>query len=149
MDDKLYASAIRMLAGREHSGYELKQKLQRKSYPEVEIDEVISRLITDKYLNDERFTEVFVNSKIKHGLGPVRIQLELQQRSVDESLIDAYLDFNQVEWFERAREVRSKRFGENLPMEMNEKAKQIRFLQQRGFMQQHIMNVISSNDFDD
>jgi regulatory protein len=149
MDDKLYAFAIRMLAGREHSGYELKLKLKKKAFSDSDIDEVIAQLIIDKYLNDERFTEIFVNSKIKRGLGPMRIQLELQQRSVDESLIGAYLDFNQAEWFERAREVRCKRFGENLPMEINEKAKQIRFLQQRGFMQQHIMNVISSNDFDD
>lgn len=149
MDDKIYVSAIRMLAGREHSGYELRVKLKNKGYSSSDVDDVIAQLINDKYLNDERFTEVFVNSKIKRGLGPMRIQLELQQRSIDESLIGEYLDFNQPQWFERARDVRRKRFGDDLPVEINEKAKQIRFLQQRGFMQQHIMNIISSNDFED
>ncbi len=149
MDAKIYAAAIRMLAGREHSGFELRNKLKRKSYNDNDIEEVIEHLIKDKYLNEARFAEVFVNSKIKRGVGPIKIQMELQQRSVDESLIDAYLDFNQPEWFSRASDVRSKRFGHTLPTEINEKVKQIRFLQQRGFTQQHIMSVIKSNDFED
>lgn len=149
MDDKIYASSIRMLAGREHSCFELKTKLKNKGHHAAEIEEVISQLIKDKYLNDERFAETFVLSKSKRGIGPVKIQLELEQRRVDSSLIDEYLDFNQLEWFERATEVRSKRFGETLPVDVNEKAKQIRFLQQRGFTQKQIMNVIKSNAFDD
>lgn len=149
MDAKIYAAAIRMLAGREHSGFELRNKLKRKAYPDNNIDEVITQLINDKHLNEARFTEGFISSKIKRGIGPIKIRMELQQRSVDESLIGAYLDFNQVEWFNRASEVRSKRFGTDLPTETNEKTKQMRFLQQRGFTQQHIMSVIKSNDFDD
>ena len=149
MDATIYASAIRMLAGREHSGFELRNKLKNKGYSLHDIDEVITQLVADKYLNEARFTEMFVDSKIKRGLGPIRIQMELQQRNVDESLIDEYLDFNQPEWFGRASDARRKRFGKNLPDSINEKARQIRFLQQRGFTQQHIMNVIKSNDFDD
>ncbi len=149
MDDKVYASAIRMLAGREHSCFELRNKLKNKGHANHEIDMVIEQLVKDKYLNESRFTEMFVRSKINRGVGPIKIRLELQQRSVDESLIDEYLDFNQPEWFEYAREARCKRFGENLPEDINEKAKQIRFLQQRGFTQKQIINVIKSNDFDD
>ena len=149
MDEQLYAAAIRVLAGREHSSFELRTKLKRKGYDDNSIEEVIEQLLKDKYLNEARFAEVFVNSKIKRGIGPIRIQLELQQRNVDSSLIDEYLDFEQTEWFNRASEVRSKRFGESLPVEVNDKAKQIRFLQQRGFTQQHIMSVIKSNDFED
>jgi len=148
MDANLYATAIRMLAGREHSGFELKTKLKRKGYSDDEINEVIEQLIEDKYLNEERFTEVFVNSKIKRGVGPIKIQMELQQRNVDESLIDAYLDFNQVEWINRANQVRCKKFGSALPLELNEQARQMRFLQQRGFTQQQIMKVIKNNDFE-
>ncbi len=145
MDDKIYASAIRMLAGREHSCFELKTKLKNKGHNAADIEPVIEQLLRDKYLNESRFTEIFIRSKINRGVGPIKIRLELQQRSVDESLIDEYLDFNQPEWFERAMEVRCKRFGENLPEEANEKAKQIRFLQHRGFTQNQIMNVIVSN----
>ncbi len=145
MDDKVYASAIRMLAGREHSCFELKAKLKNKGHGSADIDKVVEQLLHDKYLNDSRFAEVFIRSKVNRGVGPIKIRLELQQRSVDESLIDAYLDFNQPEWFKRAKEARCKRFGENLPDEMNEKAKQIRFLQQRGFTQKQIMSVIVSN----
>lgn len=149
MDDKIHASAIRMLAGREHSCFEIKTKLKNKGHDAADIDVVIEQLLQDKYLNESRFAEMFVRSKINRGVGPIKIRLELQQRSVDESLIDEYLDFNQPEWFERAMEVRCKRFGENLPEEVNEKAKQIRFLQQRGFTQKQIMNVIISNANDD
>ena len=149
MDDRIYASAIRMLAGREHSCFELKTKLKNKGHSAEAIEEVIIQLLKDKYLNDARFTEAFVLSKSKKGIGPVKIQWELQQRSVDSSLIDEYLDFNQPNWFEYATEVRSKRFGESLPDDVKEKAKQIRFLQQRGFTQKQIISVIKSNVFDD
>ncbi len=148
MDDKIYASAIRMLAGHEHSCFELKSKLKNKGHDAADVDTVIEQLVQDKYLNESRFTEVFIRSKSNRGVGPIKIRLELQQRSVDESIIDAYLDFNQPEWFERAMQARCKRFGENLPDELNEKEKQIRFLQQRGFTQKQIMSVIASNVFD-
>lgn len=149
MNDKIYASAIRMLAGREHSCFELRKKLSNKGHPGNDIEEIITQLLKDKYLNDARFTEMFVRSKSNKGIGPVKIHLELQQRGVDSSLIDEYLDFNQPEWFEKAMEVRCKRFGEFLPVDVNDKAKQIRFLQQRGFTQKQIINVIKSNVFDD
>jgi len=149
MDDKIYASSIRMLASREHSCFELKTKLKNKGHSTEDIEEIVARLIKDKYLDDARFAEAFVRSKSNKGIGPIKIQIELQQRSVDEALIDAYLDFNQPEWFEKASEVRCKRFGESLPVVMNDKARQIRFLQQRGFTQKQIMSVIKTNVFDD
>jgi len=149
MDAKIYAAAIRVLAGREHSGYELKTKLEKKGYAASDIDDVVEQLIKDKYLDETRFAEVFVSSKIRRGLGPIRIQLELQQRRVDESLIDEYLDFNQTQWFELASDVRCKRFGNDLPIDIKDQSKQIRFLQQRGFTQQHIMSIIKNNNFED
>ena len=149
MDDKIYATAIRMLTGREHSCFELVEKLKKKGHSSNDIDDVVAQLVNDKHLNDARFAEMFVRSKSKGGMGPIKIRLELQQRSVDSSLIDEYLDFNQIEWLESAVEVRYKRFGEVLPEDVNEKAKQIRFLQQRGFTQKQIMSVIKSNVFDD
>jgi len=149
MDEKIYAAAIRILAGREHSGYELKTKLEKKGYAASDIDDVVEQLIKDKYLDETRFAEAFVNSKIRRGLGPIRIQLELQQRRVDESLIDEYLDFNQTQWFELASDVRCKRFGNDLPVDIKDQSKQIRFLQQRGFTQQHIISIIKNNNFED
>ena len=149
MDEKIYAAAIRILAGREHSGYELKTKLEKKGYAASDIDDVVEQLTKDKYLDETRFAEVFVNSKIRRGLGPIRIQLELQQRRVDESLIDEYLDFNQTQWFELASDVRCKRFGNDLPVDIKDQSKQIRFLQQRGFTQQHIISIIKNNNFED
>jgi len=149
MDDKIYASAVRMLAGREHSRHEIKNKLLNKGHDLAAIEEVIEQCIQDKYLSETRFTETFVSSKINRGTGPIKIKMELQQRGVDESLIDEYLDFNKPEWFEHAVEVRCKRFGKQLPYDINDKAKQIRFLQQRGFTQAQIMSVLDNNPFDD
>jgi len=149
MDDKIFASAIRMLAGREHSCFEIQAKLKSKGHGSDDIEIVIEQLLQDKYLDDSRFVEMFVRSKTNRGAGPIKIRLELQQRSVDASLIDEYLDFNQPEWLERAKEVRCKRFGDDLPIEQANKAKQVRFLQQRGFTQQQITNVIINNNFDD
>jgi len=149
MDEKVYASAVKMLAGREHSRHEIKNKLLNKGYDLAAIEEVIEQCIQDKYLSESRFTEMFVSSKINRGAGPIKIKMELQQRGVDESLIDEYLDFDLSEWFERAIDARCKRFGNQLPGDINDKARQIRFLQQRGYTQKQIMSVIENNGFDD
>jgi len=52
------------------------------------------------------------------------------------------------DWFELARQVRVRKFGENLPAEFAEKARQMRFLQYRGFDAEQIQVAVSSHGDD-
>jgi regulatory protein len=126
-------SAMSYLAMREHSAYELQQKLLTK----FEAPELILRVIDDlkarDLQSDSRFSEAFVKMRMRQGKGPVRIQHELKEKRVGSELVIASVDETSSVWDELARDVRCKRFGEAPPIDHRDKAKQQRFLQYRGF----------------
>jgi len=124
---KSYALALKMLMRREHSQLELSKKLQLKGFNDVDIKHSIDLLIEQKYQSDERFSEAFIIMRYNQGKGPVIISSELKKRgneSIDLSIFD---------WFELAKEVREKKFGQNLSLDYKTQAKQKRFLKSRGF----------------
>lgn len=138
--------AMRLLATREHCTTELNRKLSRKGFEQDDIAFIIEECRQNKYLSNERFTEVFVNSRRVRGNGPTRIQKELQQLQIDADLIATYLDFSDPLWVERARQVREKKFGSSVPDEFKEKMRQARFLEYRGFSHDHIQQVLREDD---
>jgi regulatory protein len=125
------AAALRLLSRREHSCKELKQKLLARDFDHHLIDGVVSRLQVDDLLSDERFAESYVRAKMGKGAGPVRLRQELREHEVDDELIERYL--HDKNWPQLAIEVRQKRFGKALPQSYEERARQMRFLQYRGF----------------
>jgi Uncharacterized protein conserved in bacteria len=50
------------------------------------------------------------------------------------------------EWQQRASRARNKRFGHQLPTNYQDKAKQSRFLQQRGFSGEQIRHILNADD---
>ncbi|MCP4001857.1 MAG: regulatory protein RecX [Gammaproteobacteria bacterium] len=130
--------AMNLLARREHSQAELRTKLAAREYSPEEIEATVTTLVADGLLSDERFTEAYIAARTRTGQGPVRIRGELKQRGVDARVIGMYLDDVAVEWHGLACEVRSKKFGEGVPTGFKEKAKQMRFLEYRGFTSEQI-----------
>lgn len=133
--------ALRVLAIREHSCFELKCKLDKKGFDEHVIDLIINECEKYNYLNDERFTEIFINSRRAKGKGPIHIKNDLQQRQVSVDLISTYLDLSDVEWIGCATRVREKKFGKEIPEDYKEKMRQARFLEYRGFTNEQIFSV--------
>lgn len=135
-------AAMNHLARREHSALELHRKLRRRfGEHESAIDDEIARLQEENLQSDERFAEAFITSKTRQGKGPVRIAMELQQRGVAEAIVQSLLDEGDPEWFELARQVRCKRFGEAPARTPREQAKELRFLQYRGFSPEQARRV--------
>jgi len=61
---------------------------------------------------------------------------------VKEAIVEAVLDENRDSEFERAREVWQKKFGVP-PADAADKARQLRFLQSRGFTSEVIRRVVA------
>ena len=57
----------------------------------------------------------------------------MREKRVGEELIETLLDKHAPQWYENAEQVRAKRFGNPQPENYEEKARQMRFLQYRGF----------------
>ncbi len=134
--------ALSLLARREHSTRELHFKLTSRGCAESEIVAVLAELRNERLLSDERFAEAYVSSRRDRGYGPLRIAAELRERGVGDEIIAANLDSSDEEWLQHARVVREKRFGPSLPGSAAEQAKQMRFLNYRGFASEQIRRVL-------
>ncbi len=138
----LRLGAMNILARREHSRKEVRDKLQKKFDPITELlDAVLDKLVADDLLCEVRFSEAFVRWRVGKGQGSVRIRMELRERGVDGN---AVLRDCGVDWFALAGEVAYKRFGGLPAVDMKQRAKRMRFLQYRGFTGEQIR--IALND---
>lgn len=106
------------------------------------VEDVLDALTREGYLSDQRFAESFVNMRSRRGHGPIRIKNDLKQKKVAAELISDAFDACETDWFELARDVRERKYGDELPEEFKEKARQMRFLQSRGFEMQHIQYAL-------
>jgi regulatory protein len=129
------------LARREHGEQELTRKLLARGFDPAPVDAAVDTLIADGLLSDRRFVESFVSSRCQNGSGPQKIQAELRQRGIDDSLVNACLEAVDEQWLDRLRQVREKKFGADLPQSFSERNRQMRFLQQRGFTSEQIYAV--------
>lgn len=141
-----YKRAVGLLARREHSCQELRQKLAQKDEADENIIErVLEALIEQGYQSDQRFAEMVLRTRYGNGFGPIRVRHELKQKGVAGNIIQALLFGFTGDWFAAAKEARAKRFGA-LPADFKARAKQMRFLAGRGFDQEQIRYVVGEED---
>lgn len=138
--------AMDYLARREYGNKELKKKLATAGFLARAVEFAVEQLVDDGLQSDRRFVEAFVQSRINQGKGPARILADLCQRGVDESLVDEALVEAGEDWHDLARQIRRKKFGRERPHEFKEKARQMRFLQYRGFLPDHIQAAVAPDD---
>lgn len=87
--NRIKDQAFRFLSFRHHSSHELKLKLIKKNHPKNLIEEVISELIENKYLNDYDFAKSYIEEKItRKKSGSIKLKSGLMQKGVDRNIID-------------------------------------------------------------
>ena len=84
----VYNKALDLVSRREHSRFELMQKLNKR-FPETMpiIEEALDKLVVNNILDDERFVEMYLNARARKGFGPKKIEMELYSKKVDSMLI--------------------------------------------------------------
>jgi regulatory protein len=136
--------AVRMLARREHSALELRQKLGQRGIDEAEIDSTIGRLQLEGLQSDERFAESYVHSRSGRGYGPLRISAELRERGVDDSIAEHCLDRDEDLWHALIQQVHQRKFGDVAIVDFQDRARRIRYLQYRGFELERIYRLLKT-----
>ena len=131
-----------LLARREHARGELASKLAARGGDAAAVERVLDALEAEGLLSEERFTERYVSARIGRGCGPLRIREELRQRGVGAEVVREALDRDPAFWSERASRERTRRFGEAMPADYQEWARQARFLQRRGFAPEQIRSAL-------
>jgi len=133
------------LARREYGQDELIRKLADKGYDRDIAERAVAKLSDEGLQSDARFAESFVQSRVNQGKGPVRIRLDLKQRGIGSTAVEIALEDSRADWYALAREIRMKKFGSARPSDFKEKARQMRFLQYRGFEQDHIQVALGTD----
>jgi len=141
------AAAVALLARRDFCSSELRDSLTAQGFESTTVAGVITELAERGFLSDERYAQHYVSHHAERGQGPLRIRRELEQLGLDATLIEQALEAGE-DWARRAREVRIRRFGLPLPSSWAQKAKQARFLQYRGFSNDHTRSALGSEVID-
>ncbi|HVE44317.1 MAG TPA: regulatory protein RecX [Gammaproteobacteria bacterium] len=137
-EEGLRRAILRLLTRRDHSQQELLQKLLKKGHAKEAIFPLLAEFVTVGYLDEARYTQNYIAARRRKGYGPERIMLELQSRGVAPEVIAKQLDITDNSWLIEIQRVWRKRFKSHAPHEFKDRAKQMRFLQYRGFTQEQI-----------
>ncbi|NQY42813.1 MAG: regulatory protein RecX [Legionellales bacterium] len=138
----IYQKSLELLANREHSAFELSDKLSKKfSNSSNEIKEVICELIGRDYLSDERFCYSVINYRANRGYGPIWITAYLKTKGVEKDIIDKVLDEMDMNWDKVILSLHQKKFGTDNLTDYPSKAKAKSFLQSRGFSMSQIYDL--------
>ena len=140
----LKARALRYLSIREYSPKELARKLSPYMEEGDDLVTLIEWLQKQGFLSEERFAEAFVRRRsARYGCG--RVLRELEMHGVDEKILDGAKNAMSENEFDRALGIWRKKFGSK-PADASEKAKQIRFLMQRGFSGEIVRRVLNGEE---
>ncbi|SEM84638.1 recombination regulator RecX [Nitrosomonas marina] len=137
---RLETRALRYLARREHSRYELEKKLSAHEQSAQVLSEVLDRLEQQGYLSTERFAEQTSRTR-RSRFGSQRIVHELKEKGVDATHIARLLPDLMATDLETAWQVWQKKFG-TPPRDIKERGRQMRFLTGRGFSPEIIRKVL-------
>jgi len=125
--------ALDCLIRREHGSVELLRKMKAKGYEEEVCETVLQDLIDEGSQSDMRFAIAMVAHGAFKGQGPVKIRQDIQQKGLTGEIVSLAFEEAEIDWHGLAMEVRIKKYGPCMPEVWKDKAKQMRFLQQRGF----------------
>lgn len=153
-ESRLRWLAFYYLSRREYGKAELRQKLIEKEQDPNKIEVLLDEFEEKGYQSDYRTTLMLIRESIRKGRGRGHIKQEFYRKKIDmpsniDELIDManeesdeFRDFiddgedsliEGVDWLKLAVTARTKKYGDSIPIEQKDKARQLRFLQYRGF----------------
>ena len=139
-----FGRALRLLARREHTRRELRAKLAAYVADPAELDALLDDLSARGWLNEARVVEQVLSSK-RARFGAARIRHALIGRGVPDELIDPALRTLRETELEAARAVWSRKFRAPA-ISREDRARQVRFLQSRGFGMEIAMRVVRGTE---
>ena len=156
---------MNMLARREHSAYELKQKAKDKLKQQSQknpfsepldyhlIDDVcddsLLQLQQDGLQSDERFTETYIRARSELLYGPQRIKAELLHKGIEHAVIELQMKESAVDWDWSLQLALDKKCAKNpAALSIEEQRKLMAYLSRRGFDENDVRRVCKQDYFD-
>ena len=154
LNKSILNKAVQLLAQRDHSSYELSQKMifffakkQQNTEEEyhdqltklkIEIQDVIEHCINQNWINDAHYIENYIVMRANKGYGKYKIAMELKQRGLSVDLSRQLLQTSNINWEKLAYKQLLKKSKQIKSENNNKKQKFIQFLIARGYTQDDI-----------
>ena len=138
----LKAQAVRLLARREYARDDLEQRLIAKGAAPDEVAAVLDELSSQGLLSNERFAHALVAQK-SGSYSRRSIRGELKRKGVSGEAIEGAIGEATIDDDAAMLALWQRRFG-TAPANDREKARQIRFLQSRGFALSAIFKMLKT-----
>lgn len=139
-EPSLRARAMRFLARREHSRAELRRKLGPKVAEGDDLEVLLDDLAKRGWLSDARYAEQSIRSHARR-FGPLQLTHRLRSRGVDEETIASGFRAAGADGASHLESVWASRFRAP-PADEKERARQVRFLQGRGFALEEVFRFL-------
>lgn len=144
MDKKILEKISRYCAIQERCKYDVITKLQSYKVNNDDIALYIDYLQKNNFLNEDRFVELYIRSKInQNGWGPNKIKFSLLQKNIPEATLNKYLQKYDKDFFKKnIKEYLKKQKVEINKLTYNEKIKWAKHLLQKGYEMETINEII-------
>ena len=118
--DEALASLMRLCARTEKSEGDARRLMRGWGLAERDAQQVLDRLVRDRFIDDSRYAEAFVREKLRlSGWGEYKIRTALQRKGVGKELIDAALS-----------QADRSGMGERLAQQLERKARTVKYATQ-------------------
>ncbi len=151
-EPSLRTRALQYLARREYSRAELAARLRPYAQVEdefeqlqsIDLEGLLDDLTERGWLSDERAATQLLHAR-RPRFGTQRITREMRQKGISDELIEQALPSLKETELESACGVWQRKFG-TLPQDAKERARQMRFMQSRGFSLDVIFKVLRHDE---
>ncbi|MGL4733642.1 MAG: regulatory protein RecX [Enterovibrio sp.] len=127
--------ALRLLAMRDHSEKELRQKLHKKQYAEADIADALNFCKKNGWIQEQQVAENFLQQCVLKGYGWLRICSQAKLRGINANRLVVAVKNGEYDWDELAfaELKRCMRGAPLFPLSMKERQKWQNYLLRRGF----------------
>ena len=151
-EQEAYLQLAALCAQAEHCQQEMRDKMRHWELDETVQNRIISRLVKERYIDDERYARAFVKDKIRYnkwgrrkvqqGLWQKHIDADIQQRVLDEIDDHEYLNVLRPLLKQKRNNIKAES-----DYELNQKL--VRFALSRGFTFDIIRQCLDVDDFEE
>lgn len=150
-EQEAYLQLAALCAQAEHCEQEMRDKMRRWELDAAVQDRIITRLTTERYIDNERYARAFVKDKILYNKwGRRKVQQALWQKHIDNDIQQRVLDeIDEKTYLDVLRPLlKQKRKSIKAASDYEQNQKLVRFALGRGFGFDIIRQCLNVNDDD-
>ena len=134
----LQQRALAWLSQRDYSEAQLRQRLVRLGGTVADVEQVMIWCKAQGYLDQQRFIDMLLRSRINKGYGLNYIVQECRAQQISRQQVLQTETALQTDWFSLAVKVYQKKYADSDITDYRERQKRMAYLQRRGFSNEQI-----------